>query len=530
MTTTFEPRLRSRVMWFGGLLLAIGMGVACSSEDPAGEGTPDAGNHGGHAGEGGAGGGDADAGDGGEGGTGGAGGSGGAPAGLTLTEVFAEVVPGLDSLLGLTYAMDGKLYASGYVTIGGDRRTAAVRFNADGSLDTSFGDNGIASYNVAVAADDAPPSPPANYVAGNEGSYGIVELANGDIVVQSNANDGEGGVDVVLVKFDENGNFVDDFGVVRIDLGWANGDTDWPDAAPPSDQAWDIGLDASGGSEKIVVFAHGPAKKGSLDNGAQRTDNDRYIVRVLASDGSLDTSFADNGIYTVDVDGKMLSDAARRGLVEADGSIIQTGYTNFGAGENAHVALLRLLSDGTPDSSFGFGTDVAGTTKFNPFKDKDGASEAYAVVKQSSGAYVTTGYGVSHFDAPTQANDLVSFRVKAGALDTSWGKDGAFAVQSELDPEAGSGAQPYRENGRDLILLADDRSVHVGCYDDKAALFLVGKDGGLDDAFGDGGKLVYEHGQPFFKVTRSAASDRIAAVTQGGSSGVLLAIFSVEEK
>lgn len=535
MKTSSQRAKGAKILWFGGFLLAASVGAACSSDDPARDSTPDAGDHGdgGHGGDGGGQGGEGGAGgDGGDGGTGGDGGAGGSGGGteLSLTEVHADTVPLVDTLLGLIYAKDGKIYASGNVTIDDDRHTAAVRFHADGSLDASFGNNGIAVYNVSRATDDTHPSPPANYVAGNEVSYGIVELENGDIVVESNANDGEGGVDVVLVKFDKDGHADTDFGVVRIDLGWANGDTDWPLATPPSDQSWDIGLDASGDVEKIVVFAHGPAKKGSLYEGAQRTDNDRYIVRVLASDGSLDTSFADNGVFTVDIDDARLADNGRRGLVEADGSILQAGYADFGDGEKNHVALLRLLPDGTPDDTFGFGTSSAGLTKFNPFQPKGGMAEAYAVIKQSQGGYVTTGYGVSHFDTKTEENDLVSFRVKAGALDTSYGRDGAFAVQSELDPAAGKGARPYRENGRDLVVLADDRSLHVGCYDDNAALFLVGKDGELDSSFGDGGKQVYEHGQPFFKAAISASGDRVAAVTQGGSSGILLTIFSIEEK
>lgn len=539
MATPLQRVLKSRAAWFSALLLTATIGVGCSSDDSDNDGNAPPGTEneggGGNAGEGGAGGDGGEGGSGGEGGQGGTGGEGGAGGGggegtLALTEIHAEVIPGVDSLLGLAYAKDGKIYASGYVTIDDDRLTAAMRFNADGTVDTSFGDNGIAAYNIAVATDDAYASPPSAYVAGNEGSFGIVELSNGDVVVQSNANDGEGGVDVVLIKFDEDGTFDADFGVVRVDLGWENGDSDWPLVTPPSDQSWGIGLDSSGAEEKIVVFAHGPAKKGSLHEDVQRTDNDRYIVRLLASDGSLDTSFADGGIFTVDVDGARLSDGGRRGVVEADGSILQAGYTNFGAGENPHITLIRLLPDGAPDTSFGFGTDVPGMTKFNPFKGVDGASEAYSVARQSSGAYVTTGYGVSHFDTETKQNDLVSFRVHNGSLDTSWGLDGAFAVQSELDPDAGQGDRPYRDNGRDITTIPDDRTLQVGCYDDRAALFVVGKDGGLDEGFFDGGKLVYDHPAPFFKVAQSASGDRIAAVTQGGTAGVFFAIFGVEEK
>ena len=528
MTSAFGRSLTTRGLWLLGLAVSLGMATACSSDDS--DNDAGAGETGGSGGQGGA-----DAGDDGSDETGGSGGSdepggsggtgGGGEIESPLTEVFADAVPGIDTLLGLTFAKDGKIYASGYVTVDGDRRTAAVRFNADGTLDTSFGDNGIATYNVAVAADDAHPNPPANYVAGNEGSYGIVELANGDVIVQTNANDGEGGQDVVLIKFDSEGNFDTDFGVVRIDLGWVNGDTDWPGELPPSDQSWGIALDTSGDEEKVVVFAHGPAKKGSTYEGVQRTDQDRYVVRVLASDGSLDTSFASGGIFTFDFDDARLSDGGRRGIVEADGSILQAGYTNFGDGQNNHVGILRLLPDGTPDTSFGFGTTSPGMTKFNPFKDKGGFAEAYNVTRLSTGAYVTTGYG--KVSSASVNNDLVSFRIAGDELDTTWGENGAFTVLSEPDPTAGKGAQPNRENGRDLVRLADDSTFHVGCYDDFAAVFLATKDGFLDESFGDGGKVVYDFPSPFFKVAQSASGDRIAAVTQGSEGKVFLAIFAI---
>src|SRR5690606_29999038 len=87
------------------------------------------------------------------------------------------------------------------------------------------------------------------------------------------------------------------------------------------------------------------------------------------------------------------SDNGRRGIVEADGSILSAGYANFGEGFGNHVVLLRLLDDGAPDASFGFGIAAPGATRFNPFIDDGGMAECYAVGRQSKGLIVTTGYG-----------------------------------------------------------------------------------------------------------------------------------------
>jgi hypothetical protein len=107
-------------------------------------------------------------------------------------------------------------------------------------------------------------------------------------------------------------------------------------------------------------------------------------------------------------------------------------------------------------------------------------------------------------------------------------------VQSETDQsviEAGTwdGGRHFRENGRDLVLLADGRTFQVGCYNDYASVFVMAADGGLDDSFGAGGKMVFDtgasvtHTAPFFAVTQSP-DGRIATT----ASGDFLAIFAVQ--
>jgi hypothetical protein len=52
----------------------------------------------------------------------------------------------------------------------------------------------------------------------------------------------------------------------------------------------------------------------------------------------------------------VLPDGGRRATVESDGTITSAGYTNLGEGLGNDVVLLRQKPDGTPDTSFGFGT------------------------------------------------------------------------------------------------------------------------------------------------------------------------------
>jgi len=67
---------------------------------------------------------------------------------------FAQAVPLSDTendrFFAVTFDASGKVYAAGYLTEGGDNRMAVVRFNTDGSRDTTFGMGGVVTMNVTV--------------------------------------------------------------------------------------------------------------------------------------------------------------------------------------------------------------------------------------------------------------------------------------------------------------------------------------------------------------------------------------------
>lgn len=436
-----------------------------------------------------------------------------------IAPTFTKTIPGALDPFGIAFGSDGKLYVSGATLVvtdattvppTTDQRLAVWRFDDSGALDTTFGTDGV----MTVA------------VPGAETSYDIVELKSGDFVVHASSAAATGlAARVYLVKLAKQGDGSFAFGEPEhVAFDWDDGDfSAWPGttATPvttPGYTSWGIALDRSdAANEKIVVFAHGAPKK--VTAGEQRTDNDRWITRVLTSDGfPIDPDFNGGAPFTVDIDGAKRPDNARRGIVQADGTIVSAGYTSFEPGAN-HVALVRLTKAGVADTSFGFGTAIAGHTKFNPFLAVSGEAEAYNVGRQSSGRYVTTGYGTSHFDAPTVKPDLVSFGVKDDDLDPQYGKLGSLAIQSEADPTAGASASTgFEERGRDLVVLADDRVVHAGRYDGLASLFVTTKDGALDEAVGHGGVISYNAETQFFKIAKSADGKRIAATARHLSS------------
>jgi uncharacterized delta-60 repeat protein len=511
--------------WLGGLgtlLLGGAFLAACGSDgtsDPVGTG----GSMGGDSATGGLGG-DSNGTGGASGGGAGEGGLGGGPSAPAVTN--AEV-PGGYNLYGLTYSSTGQVYVSGTKDVGGEPMVAVWRYEANGTPDTTFGENGVALRNLG---------------AGAEGSYGVLELSNGDLVVH-----GAFGGRVYLFKLDDTGALVT--APTYVEFGWSLADlaalpslpdaTEWNSATPPSYTSWGIALDTSGASERVVVTAFGAPRKGDV-NGSdeQRIDNDRWLARVLASDFSADPTFNGGQALGVDVEGANLADNTRRVLVEADGTIVQAGYTNFGSGNE--VGIMRVLPNGTLDPSFGFGTltDQDGLTRFNPFTGPGAMAEAYAIVKGPA-RYVATGYGISNFQGATSvANDVVSFGIEldGSGLDADgFGDSGAWAILSEADPVAQQGTWTggtlHRDNGRDLVALSDGRTLHVGCYNDYAAVFMFRAAAELDQDFGSQGMIVLDaaseygtHNKPYYKAALSPDGTRVAASSQGG----LLSFFVIE--
>jgi uncharacterized delta-60 repeat protein len=489
-------------------------------------------------------------------------GAGGAPeSGGSITKGTDSVLESVHDLRGLTFAKDGKIYGSGHVGADNttqDRELAIVRLEADGTPDASFGKAGLVTFNLrGRVVEAAPPGSGGASGEGGEGgagsgevvvndgdeqSLGIVELENGDLIVQANVRDASGkGSDVVLLRLDAEGELVPSFGddgIQRIDFGWTDADAaSWTGATGPSDQAWGVSIDATGDEEKVVVFGFGPARVGQVtgDPAVQRTDNDRYVARVLASDGSLDPDFNDGAVFSFN-SGGTFNDGGRRGIVEADGSIVSAGYTNYGEGLGNHIVLIKLRPDGTQDPTFGFGIAAPGVARANPFLDDGGVAECYQVAKQSNGRYVTTGYGratimggsSSYGWETTDGVDLVSFGLLPDGIDATFGREGTLAIQSE-----GANLAATEDRGRDLVALADDRLVHAGRFGTSPAIFVVDADGELDASAGDEGRFVYEplgeNTSHFFRITVSSDGTRIAASTSNHAAGVLVAVLDVGE-
>ncbi|HEY0715548.1 MAG TPA: hypothetical protein VGF45_22895 [Polyangia bacterium] len=277
--------------------------------------------------------------------------------------------------------------------------------------------------------------------------------------------------DMAVVRFNANGTIDTTFGtngIARVDLGVGAGTT--------RDSLYSVTRDAT---NRIVLFG---SKKAD-----GRSDSDRVVVRLTPA-GANDTTFGTMGSNVLNINN--LGDNARTGIVQADGKIVSSGYTNQPTGAGTQTAnkivLLRLLDNGMPDTTFGM-DGVVNALPFapNPTTGLFGMVEAYAVGRQSTGAYVTTGYGRV---AAMGTVDMVSFRFGPnGAVDNTWGTSGAAVL--DLVGE--------NDRGRNLVVLPDDRVFITGSGSpaansiDAMAMFLTPM-GARDTTFNTTGYKLYD--------------------------------------
>jgi uncharacterized delta-60 repeat protein len=290
--------------------------------------------------------------------------AGAAPGGLDQTfgahGAVATVIGSRANATAVMLQPDGKIVVAGRSDTDKPRITL-VRYRPDGSLDTTFGTNGIA-LGTPVDAFDA------------------VRQTDGKIVAVGATSSGSPDA-FELNRFNQNGSLDSGFGT--------GGEVTTP--VGTSGEAFAVALQPDG---KIVV--------------AGRADAPTTPVFALArynADGSLDSSFGSGG--TVLANPGEASDLA----VQPDGKIIVAGDSNNGL--QSVFTLARFNGDdGSPDTDFGNGGTQ--TTALS------GADVAGALALQPDGRILVAGRG---FTNSRDIAELVRYD-DHGSLDSSFGNGG----------------------------------------------------------------------------------------------------------
>ncbi len=299
--------------------------------------------------------------------------------GKATTSIGSNASKGLD----VQVQPDGKIVVAGHSNNGTNEDFALVRYNADGTLDTSFGE--IASgqtrsgkLTTALGTKD-------------DAIEGIVLQPDGKILVAGWSHDGssnEHANDVAIVRYTSKGDLdttFDEDGKVVIDFSVGNTNKN------------ELLLDIDLLPDSKIVAA------GSV--------NGDFLAMRFNNNGNLDTTFGTGGKTITDIGGY---DVANSVAVQSDGKVILAGR-----GQQKFI-LVRYTVDGTLDDSFG--SDGIVTTDLSV-----GDDFVNDVVVQPDGRIIATGH-VGNDNVTPPSFGLVRYNAN-GSLDTTFRGDGYFTHQ-----------------------------------------------------------------------------------------------------
>ena len=454
------------------------------------------------------------------------------------------------SVYGATAALqsDGKIVVAGTLGSG----VVIVRYNQDGSLDSSFGAGGTVTLScctravVAIQPDGKVVLASTSSLArlnpdgSLDSSFGNEGFATAGAVVNAVLLQPDGrivttgvklesgsppNVELTTARYLRDGSLDNSFGSGG-QVTTAVGSGFFPGPAYASRQADGKIVVATRGEGGATILRYNP--NGSLDASfgdagvevAQLGDtfdpvsltlqpdgrilvadppdtfgfrNDIKVARFDA-DGSIDTSFASGGVATATFEADSVGVAAV--VVDSSGRIAAIGDAyrlecddgSCFPGGPVDFAVARFTQSGTLDPSFG----SAGTVTTSPGKESvPGLAGADAVMVQPSHKLIAVGSS----KAPNGDPDIaIAHYDPAGALDPSFGDGGQRLTGQAADGASFSVAfvAAFSEGGGKVLVVGNASAANplrsVGSS--RLSLTQYGADGSLDPGFGDHGQVV----------------------------------------
>lgn len=348
---------------------------------------------------------------------------------------------------------DGKILVSGYSTNSNYWQTwsdfTVIRYNIDGTLDTSFGNNGIVITDVngywdeandmclqpdgkiIIAGQSSPPSKP-------DGSHS--SLCTDFALLRYNT---DGTLDA---SFGSNGKLITSLGYYTEVFNSIK--------LQPDGKIVAVGYV---GLEELAVY------------------HEAMVVFRFNPDGSPDSSFSEDGHAIVDIRG---FDDTYSILIQPDGKLLVAG-----SGQSAFMC--RFNSDGSLDSSFGVNGCVTDIPVNYPSSNNN-------VVIMPDGKILLAGRGSAIGYDHTPGNDTALVRYNSdGSLDTTFGSNGVVRTQVSNNGIIGAPTGNDPDCAKAIRVQPDGKVVVIGyVYVDKIKknmdIYMVryNVDGTLDTTFG----------------------------------------------
>jgi uncharacterized delta-60 repeat protein len=354
--------------------------------------------------------------------------------------------------------------SSGKLVLGGWEGTTGARFrfsmrrvNIDGSIDGSFGNNGLVATGVGVD---------------NAYMFKLAVQSDDKIIGVGQANTDNGFV-LALARYTKDGQLDTTFGQQGIVQASAPAgfDTFFPGRG--------VALQPDG---KILAFAEGRTGSSYVNSVA---------VFRFNQDGSLDTAFGTNGHLVYSVSNNLPASPSDI-RVAADGKIYLAGIVSD---VMSHGFVARFLPNGTLDMSYG----TSGQVVF------DSALEALAL--QPDGKAIVTGY---HSSDPDTSGVSVIRLNSDGTLDTGFGTSGRAFFDLGV----------AKDVGNSVLIDSTGRPVIAGLilqgngFADKGFVMRLQTNGARDDSFGEQGVKIARSGLIAFGLALDAFAN--AYIITGG--------------
>ena len=335
---------------------------------------------------------------------------------------------------------DGKIVVAGSAEVGPGDQFALVRYNSDGSLDTTL--KGSGKLTTAVGTGDCH-------------GQGVALQGDGKIVVAGDSPKASGRSCFTALRYTADGSLDTSFGdagKVTTSIGGKNDSL-----------------------ESVVIQGDGKIVVAGWFNAS--SNNDFAVVRYNAN-GTLDTSFNETGKAAADFGADAYGHSV---AVYGDGRIVVAGYTTKSWESKKQCALACFKANGSLDTSFN------GTGKLTTDFGGDGNAEGRSVAVQTDGKIVVAGYATA---GNTEKFALARYNGD-GTLDTSFGDSGRVMTDVGISGSNATGVA-LQKDGK---IVVAGYAVNSSGTDYDFACVRYNTDGKVDQSFGDGGKTMTSLGQ-----------------------------------
>ncbi len=313
---------------------------------------------------------------------------------------------------------------------GGSSTETAAPPPPPGTLDSTFGTGGTVITPIGKSASVG----------------GVVLQADGKLVVAGSSGDDSLQSTFALVRYNADGSLDSGFG--------SGGKVSVPSLSVTYAFGQGVALQPDG---KIIAAGHNGGSSFAVDANC-------VLVR-FNTDGSLDASFGVGGVVLSKAAHGDVSSCAGPALLPGGKIIVAVGEVSSVIGGIGAIGAMQFDSDGTRDSSFGVGGEVAAPAPLC-------CGTASSIAVQPDGKIIVGGgaSGVLVMGLPPGKYLLARFDA-AGTIDPAFGSNGVVSWDS---PDS----FPFPTVGA-LVLQPDNKIVAIGGY-----VWRFSADGAIDSGFG----------------------------------------------